>query len=103
MIDIFNEREQPKLYIADIFIGFKRPVRSKHEKFETRIYKANDIPILLVDNRLPTKKYEDKFFRNIFDNYIKTGEYDKYQFRINKIENIRFSSNINYKFNYNTH
>lgn len=100
MFDIFAEREQPNLYIADIDVQVIIPGRAKTSKPTIRNIKLHNNPIVLVDGKFPTSLSETKFFRKIHSTYIVRGEFDKIKFKITKMDNVRFSSKLMYKFDY---
>jgi hypothetical protein len=101
MIDIFEDiKPDPKLYIADIVISASYKVRNKLEKVKVRIQQT---PIVLANGKLPTKLIEERFFRGVYDNHIKKGKFENTTMKIESIENIRFSSNLAYVFNYDKH
>jgi len=104
MFDIFDDKPQPKLYIADIYI--KAITRKKTKKQVLTSIRNIVVPktsIVLLDNNFPTKKSENIFFKKIFDKYIDKGDIGNISFKIEKMENIKLSSNLSYKFNYNEH
>jgi len=101
--DIFSEPEQPKLYIADIVIEAKIPGRARIIRYESKIIKVKNYPIVLLNGSMPTKETERRFFKLIFADHISKGEFSKILFKIQSMSNIRFSSNLMYKFDYNKH
>ena len=103
MFDIFNQKEQPKLYIADIWIDYKIPSRSKKVMYEVYSMHLKDHPIVLIDGEFPTEKTKQSFFKKIYHDKISKGEFDKIKFSIASISNIRFSSNLMYEFDYDNH
>lgn len=100
MFDIFNEPEQPNLYIADVTVSVRIPSRSKNIKYEERKIKLMNQPIVLLNGIMPSINMERRFFKNVHSNYIKKGEFEKMIFRIFSIENVRFSSKLMYKFDF---
>lgn len=103
MFDIFEEKEQPKLYIADVVVEVRIPSRGKQLRYDVSIVKLYNQPIVLLDNEFPTKRTEQTFFKRIYQEYIHKGDFDKIKFSIKSMSNIRFSSNLMYKFDYNLH
>jgi len=104
MFDIFDEKPQPKLYIADIHIGVITRKKTKKQVLTSVInIISRNTSIVLLDNNFPTKKSENIFFKKIFDKYIDKGDINNVSFKIEKMDNIKFSSNLSYKFNYNEH
>lgn len=104
MIDIFK---QPKLYIADIEIKYKRtstpPRKGRHNKKIMVYEKAIELklvlekqPVLLLDGELPSKRYKEEFLKRFENRY--QGKFEELTFDI-KIIKSTFSSNINYPFN----
>lgn len=100
MFDIFAEREQPRLYIADIEVQVVIPGRGKTSKPTIRKVQLPSNPIVLTNGEFPTKRTENTFFRKIHSTYIGRGEFDTIKFKIIKMDNIKFSSNLMYKFDY---
>jgi hypothetical protein len=100
MIDIFEERQQPKLYIADVVVKAIIPINKNSKKVNTFVYKLNRIPIILVDNKIPSRSQYDRLFKGIFNKYIKRGDFNNIKFTVVSIENIKFSSKLNYIFEY---
>jgi hypothetical protein len=100
MFDIFNEPEQPKLYIADITVLVRIPSRFKNVKYEERKINLTNHPIVLINGVMPSLNMEKRFFRSVHNNYVKKGDFDKIIFKISKIDNLKFSSNLMYKFDF---
>jgi hypothetical protein len=100
MFDIFNEPEQPKLYIADVTVNVKIPLRSKAIKYEEKNITLYNHPIVLIHGKMPSIKMEKRFFRSVHKNHISKGEFEKILFKISSIDNLRFSSNLMYKFDF---
>ncbi len=103
MFDIFEEKEAPKLYIADIVVEAKIPTRGKVVKYNKRIVRLENHPIVLLNGKPPTRNTEQSFLKKIYDDKISISEFNKVKMSIQSIENIRFSSNLMYKFDYNLH
>jgi hypothetical protein len=104
MFDIFNEDDYPKLYIADIHISVKIPTRSKKNKeYFTRNFMLEKYPITLLDGKIPTKRIADRLNSHIYEKHIKSGDMSNMIFKLESISNIRFSSNLAYKFDYSIH
>ena len=100
MIDIFNEREEPKLYIADVVVKAIIPISKNSKKVNNLVYKLNRIPIILVDNKIPSKSQYERLYKSIYNKYIRKGDYNNIRFTLVSIENIKFSSKLNYVFEY---
>jgi hypothetical protein len=103
MIDIFV---QPKLYIADIEIEYKRknPAPRKgrynknlmvYEKQARSVLRLSKQPVLLINNDFPSNKYKGKFLEKFSDRYI--GKFEELSFKVT-FSNIKYSSEINYYF-----
>lgn len=103
MIDIFDE-PTPKLYIADIHISVRIPTRSKKNKeYFTRNFLLERYPITLLDGKMPTERIANRLNCHIYDKHIKSGDMSNMIFRLENISNIKFSSNLAYKFDYSIH
>jgi hypothetical protein len=103
MFDIFSE-EKPCLYIADITIKASIPVNIKSKKIDSRIISLKKYPIVLLNGeKFPTEKTKRDFLHKIFLRYILKGDFERVVFKIEKIENIKFSSKLMYDFNFNIH
>jgi hypothetical protein len=104
MFNIFEEKPQPCLYIADIIINVAIPTRSKKKKeFDRRIIKLEKYPIILLDGKMPSNKYATKFFKSIYEKYISRGSFETIRFEVKSMTNIKFSSKLNYMFDYSEH
>ena len=100
MFDIFNEPEQPKLYIADVTVNVKIPSRLKKIKYQEVNIELKSHPIVLLHGKMPSMNMEKRFFRSVHKNHIKKGEFENIIFKISKISNAKFSSNLMYKFDF---
>lgn len=100
MFDIFAEKEPPKLYIADLEVQVTIPGRAKTSKPTIRKVKLPSSPIVLIDGKFPTSNNEATFFRKIHSTHIGRGDFANLKFKITKMDNVRFSSNLMYKFDY---
>lgn len=103
MFDIFSQKEQPKLYIADILIDYRIPSRGKRVVYEVYSMQLKDNPIILLNGELPTEKSKESFFKKVYHDKISKSEFEKIKFSIVSITNIRFSSNLMYEFDYDNH
>lgn len=104
MFDIFEEKKQPKLYIADMVVEFcTKKVTKKQVIRNRRIIKLDKQPILLTDGKLPTSNYEKRFFKKIFEKEGISGSFDVVEYKVLSINNPKFSSTISYKFDYTIH
>lgn len=103
MFDIFQQEEQPKLYIANIIVIAKIPSRGKKVRYEDRLIRLDNYPIVLLNGKLPTSKSEERFFKKIYNDKISVSDFTKVKLSIKSIENIRYSSNLMYQFDYNLH
>lgn len=103
MFDIFSEQKEPKLYIADITIKYALKGKGVIVKGRTTdlfsFKKIHDYPILLINNKPPSKHYENSLIVRLTA-YLNAG-FKPNTIEVYSISNIRFSSNINYKFNFN--
>ena len=104
MFDIFEDKRPPNLYIADVVVEILIPTRSRKTKtFDRILVSLEKIPIVLLDGNFPTKKIADSFFTRIHSNYIKRGEIQNMKFKMLSIKNLKFSSKLAYKFDFDTH
>lgn len=103
MIDIFKDtRLPPRLYIADVELAFEYRPRKNSIKAEKHIIKLKRTPIVLEGKKFPTVKTKDRFMRRVFEKYGK-GKFEESNIRVTNLENMEFSSNLAYKFNYDIH
>ncbi len=104
MFDIFEDRRPPNLYVADVVVEILIPTRSKKKKsFDRILVNLEKIPIVLLDGNFPTKKIADSFFSRVHNNYIKRGNIQDMKFKMLSIKNLKFSSKLAYKFDFNEH
>jgi hypothetical protein len=104
MFDIFEDKRPPSLYIADVIVEVLIPTRSRKTKtFDRTLINLEKIPIVLLDGSFPTQRIADSFFSRIHNNYIKRGEIQNIKFKILSIKNLKFSSKLAYKFDFDTH
>jgi hypothetical protein len=104
MIDIFADiKDDPKLYIADVTVTGEHKVRANSKKSQKIMLILGKVPIILNDGKPPTKNAEYDFLQRVHLNHIKKGDFEKMNLKIAAIENIKFSSNLAYKFNYDKH
>lgn len=96
-IDIFESTpEEPMLYIADIRITSRYKIRSNSKDTEQTSIVATDYPVILLNGKMPSRWYEEGFMKRVASRYkMKEGV-----MRITDISNIRFSSKLNYKFDF---
>jgi len=104
MFDIFEEKPQPKLYIADMIVEFCTKKITKKQVIRNKtLVRLDKQPVLLVDGALPTSNYQRKFFKKIFEKKGISGNFDLVEYRIVSISNSILSSNLSYKFDYDMH
>lgn len=103
MFDIFEQKEQPKLYIADVHVEceVKKELKTRVSR-ETFTIKKDNVPIVLLNNEFPTEKSKRIFVTKLLEE--KTNVKSTSQIIIKSVEmkNIKFSSSLAYKFDYNT-
>jgi hypothetical protein len=103
MFDIFTEQKEPKLYIADITIKYALKGKGVIVKGRTTdlfsVKKIHDYPMLLLNDKPPSKNYEESLIERL-TTYLSVG-FKPNTVTLQSISNIRFSSNINYEFNFN--
>lgn len=103
MIDIFEDiKPQPKLYIADVEVRISFKPRKNSSQMETYIVKIDKAPIVLVDNKFPTKKTEESFMKRVFQKHGRRS-FEKSNMKLIKISNCRLSSKLAYRFDYDKH
>ena len=102
MFDIFadRERKQPELYIADLEVQVTIPGRARTSKPTIRKVKLPNSPIVLANGKFPTSNSEATFFKKIHSTHIGRGDFANLKFKITKMDNVRFSSKLMYKFDY---
>ena len=100
MIDIFEEKPQPKIYCVDVTVKAKIPQRGKNKGYDIRLIKLYNQPLLMNDNKIASDRQSTKLFTKIFDEHIHRGDYDNVVFEITSYDNVKFLSNICYHFNY---
>ena len=105
LIDIFTEQKpQPKIYVADIEVEVKTPIKKiKVKRYETSKYKLDRISCVMHDGEIASPQQKRNLFKTIFKKYIGKGDFDELIFSITKISNVKFLSNLSYKFDYNKH
>lgn len=103
MFDIFTEKENPKLYIVDVTIKYALKGKGVIVKGRTTdlfsFKKIHDYPMLLLNDKTPSKNYEDSLIERL-TTHLSVG-FKPNTVTLQSVSNIRFSSNINYKFNFN--
>lgn len=101
----FITTPNPKLYLADIIIQYAlkgKGIMVKGKTIDIMAFKKIcDYPITLLQNKPPTRVSEAKAISKL-ESYISTG-FKEGSVKIYKIENIRFSSELSYKFDFNIH
>ena len=102
MFDIFSERPQPKIYVADVGISFEYRPRKNSKQFELHKIKLEKVPVVLYDGKFPTDKTRKNFMRRAFENHGK-GKFENSNMKILGIKNIKYLSDLAYKFDYDKH
>lgn len=104
MFDIFTEeKEQPKLYVADVSVIAYVPERKGSKKIIKMVMNMEKVPIILLNGDFPTERTKRNFMRRVYDNYIGRGKFDEVRLEIHEIKNVKFSSSLAYKFNFDVH
>lgn len=104
MFDIFEEKPQPKLYIADMVLEYSTKKITKKQVIRNKtLVKLNKQPVVLIDGALPTSNYQKRFFKKVFEKSGISGNFDLVEYRIVSITNMKLSSNLSYKFDYAIH
>jgi hypothetical protein len=88
--------QNPDLYIADITIRATTKVRGN--KTESNEYKLPLYPLLLINGELASSVELRKIGKRVWKDLIGKKAFDDFTFRVIKIENIKFSSKINYTY-----
>lgn len=100
--DLFRDfKPQPKIYAADIEIVAMIPGRGK--EIEKRTFHLEQYPVVMNGNEIATEKQKQKLYKSIYEQKIKRSSFDKVQFKVVSIKNIKFLSRVMYKFDYNQH
>lgn len=97
MIDIFAV-VNPEIFIADIEVVVIERKKGSRETFKTTLG-VTKIPVLLINGNFPSKKYEQKIKTKIYS----LTNYKENQYVVSatvKIFNAKFSSKIQYDFNF---
>jgi hypothetical protein len=89
--------------VADVVITSVYTPRKNSKKTEQQTIRLEKVPVVLHEGKFPTKKMEKKFMRRVFDNHIKTGDFNKTTFKVKEIKNIKLLSGLAYKFDYDKH
>ncbi len=103
MFDIFEEKPQPKIYCADVTISVKIPQRGKQKKYDSKTIKLYKIPLVMNDGDIATDHQKKVLFKKVHENEIGKGKYEDMIFSIVSIDNIKYMSNLSYKFDYLIH
>jgi hypothetical protein len=99
MFDIFDEKEQPKVYMADFEILALIPARGTN-KFDSKTIIIEKHPVLISNGQIASEKQMSSLFRSVFDRFIERSEFKKIRFKIVKMDNLKYMSNICYYFDY---
>lgn len=94
------EDPEPMLFIADITIRYEQKSQPKIVK-NKRIYDVGfrtveKYPVILLNNKPPSENYRSRLI-NSLSRFI--SQFREGTVTIHKIENIKFSSKLQYKFN----
>jgi len=104
VFDIFEEKEPPCLYIADVEVEVLTPSRSKKVRtFDKSLIKLFKYPMVLLNGKFPTKNSEEMFFKKIYNDRIGKGNFSDIKFKVLSIKNLKFSSKLAYKFDFDKH
>lgn len=99
MFDIFKEKEQPKIYIADFEISALIPGRGAN-KFDNKTIRLKQHPILISEGQIASENQKNRLFKSVYDRFINRSDFGKIKFKIVKMENLKYLSTISYYFNY---
>ena len=88
----------PKIYVADIVIEAIIPGRGKNSVKQKRSFNLDKYPSLIFENGIMEDDQKNRIFKKIYKERIKTGDFNKIKFELKSISNIKFLSNINYKY-----
>lgn len=92
---------KPQIYIADITVTATTKVRgNRTESFD---FYLDTYPILLLEGKIASSKSADRIFNKVYKTFINKKTYADYTFRIKKIDNAKYSSEISYVFDKTIH
>ena len=92
---------KPQIYIADITVTATTKVRgSKTESYD---FHLNTYPILMLQGKIASSKSAERIFNKVYKTFINKKTYADYTFRIKKIDNAKYSSEISYIFDETIH
>jgi hypothetical protein len=88
--------KQPDIYIGDVTVRATTKVRGN--RTESRDFKLTLYPLLLIDGELASNKELRKISKRVWKDLISKKTFEDYTFKVVKLENVKFSSKINYKY-----
>lgn len=88
--------KQPDIYIGDVTVRATTKVRGN--RTESRDFKLTLYPLLLIDGQLASNKELRKISKRVWKDLIGKKAFEDYTFKVVKLENVKFSSKINYKY-----
>lgn len=98
-----TEKPQPKIYVADVVVDAKIPQRStKVKKYDLRTFRLQKHPFIMNDGDIATEKQKSRLYRAIYDRFIHKGKFEDVIFQLKEISNVKFMSNLSYRFDYET-
>jgi hypothetical protein len=103
------QETNPDLFIADVDIEFvlllsngRKPVERIKLRQSTTKLAMTQIPILLKDGKIPTERQKRKLFLKFHTKFKIKENISRLELTSINIKNIKFSSKIQWKFNYET-
>ena len=92
-------KNQPSVHMADIKLEVStyRKFKNGQEK-NTRILNLKKEPVLLYNGDFPDDAYKMYFFKRTFDRKIKKGKFENTDFKVIKMTNKKYLSDIAYDY-----
>ena len=83
-------------------VSFRYRHRKNSKTAYTNTITVNRVPIVLNNGKFPTKRTEEVFLKRVFKKFGR-GKFDQSNIKIVRIDNIKHSSKLAYKFDHNKH
>tara|TARA_R110002020_G_scaffold58337_6_gene159851 strand:- start:3514 stop:3798 length:285 start_codon:yes stop_codon:yes gene_type:complete len=91
-------KDIPKIYVANIIIEASIPGRGKNTNSHKKTFNLDKYPALIFEDGIMEGEQKERLFKKIYKERIKTGDFKKIKFKIKSISDIKFLSEINYKY-----